>query len=66
MGGLLGPTPRGPHTPGWLLDEHAVQRPPVASATAAPIHRASGLTAEPATKTVGVTSTPSAVGRAVT
>jgi hypothetical protein len=43
-----------------------VQRYPVASATAAAMDRASGLTAVPATRTVGVASTLSAAARAVT
>ena len=42
------------------------QRPPCAAATAALIGPASGLTSAPATRTVGVASTPSAAARAVT
>jgi len=43
-----------------------VQRPPAASATAAAIDCAVAWTGVPATRTVGVASTPSAMARAVT
>ncbi len=49
-----------------LLSGGGVQRSRAASATAAAMDRASGLTAAPATRTVGVASTLSAAARAVT
>lgn len=47
-------------------ERRPAQRPPAARATAAAIGRACGLTASPATRTVGVASTPAAMARAVT
>ena len=57
---------RVPRRSGGGIRVRRVQRRSVIPATTAAIDRASGLTTVPATRTVGVASTPSAVARAVT